>query len=174
MHIQAPSMPLAGAWCKSRQGDALNFDGHALGQLIDGDAAPSGLVGKVTLIHAIHLDKVIHRGEKDVDLDDLCKRRAGGRQHSRQVLDAQLRHLGNGGARRQGQQLAARTAGNLARAINGAARLDGLRLYRSGHPSRLPRAVGWARGGSARTRGRGREISNLCLGRRRKSLEIHT
>lgn len=46
------------------------------------DVAP---VGAVDLVH---LGKVGHVGQEDVDLDDLFERGAGGLENGRQVLDA--------------------------------------------------------------------------------------
>jgi hypothetical protein len=46
----------------------LNLDGHALGQLLDRDAATRRLVGKVLLEHAVHLGKVGHVVQEDVNL----------------------------------------------------------------------------------------------------------
>jgi len=49
-------------------GNALNLHRHALWQLLDGDTAPRGLVRKVLFEDAVHLGKVGHVVEEDVDL----------------------------------------------------------------------------------------------------------
>lgn len=54
--------------------NTLNLHGHALGQLIDRNAAPRRLMRKELLIDLIHLDEVIHRRQKHIDLDDLAER----------------------------------------------------------------------------------------------------
>lgn len=51
------------------EGNGFDFDGDALGQLLHGDARPSGLVREIRLVHFVHFGKVIHRGEEDRDLN---------------------------------------------------------------------------------------------------------
>jgi hypothetical protein len=53
--------------------NALNLNRHALRQLLDRHAAPRRLVRKVLLEHAVHLGKVRHVIEEDVDLDLFCQ-----------------------------------------------------------------------------------------------------
>jgi len=48
--------------------NALNLNRHTLGQLLDGNTAARRLVGEVLLVHAVHLGKVCHVVEEDVDL----------------------------------------------------------------------------------------------------------
>lgn len=48
--------------------NALDFDRHTLGQLLDSDAAARGLVCKVLLENAVHLGEVGHVVEEDIDL----------------------------------------------------------------------------------------------------------
>jgi hypothetical protein len=48
--------------------NALNLHRHALGQLLDGNAAARRLVRKVLLEHAVHLGKMSHVVEEDIDL----------------------------------------------------------------------------------------------------------
>lgn len=84
-------------------------------------------MGEELLVRLVHLGEVVHGGDEDVDLDDLCERRAGGGEHGGQVVDALLGHLADVvGAQRQ--DLAVGLAGDLARAVDGAAGLDGLRV----------------------------------------------
>jgi hypothetical protein len=48
--------------------NALNLDGHTLGQLFNRNTAARRLVREVLLVHAVHLGKVCHVVEEDVDL----------------------------------------------------------------------------------------------------------
>jgi hypothetical protein len=48
--------------------NALNLDGHTLGQLLNRNTAARRLVREVLLVHAVHLGKVCHVVEEDVDL----------------------------------------------------------------------------------------------------------
>lgn len=50
------------------QGNSLNLDWHALGELLDGNAGASWLVSEVLLVDAVHLGEVTHGSEEDVDL----------------------------------------------------------------------------------------------------------
>jgi len=69
------------------------------------------------LINPIHLGKMIHRRQKYIDLDDLLERGTCGGEDSRQVVDAELCHLGDG-VGFEGQDLARWCAGYLARAVD--------------------------------------------------------
>jgi hypothetical protein len=48
--------------------NGLDLNRHALGQLLDGNAGAGRLVGEVLLIDRVHLSKVVHGGDEDVDL----------------------------------------------------------------------------------------------------------
>ena len=50
------------------EGDSLNLDRHALGQLLDRHTGASRLVSEVLLIDRVHLGEVVHGGDEDVDL----------------------------------------------------------------------------------------------------------
>lgn len=50
--------------------NTLDLDLHVLGQGLDSNAAACGLVCEVLLEDAVHLSKVCHVVEEDVDLDD--------------------------------------------------------------------------------------------------------
>ena len=52
----------------SSKGDGLDLDGHALRQLLDGNARASRLVSKVLLVDRVHLGEVVHGGDEYVDL----------------------------------------------------------------------------------------------------------
>jgi len=49
--------------------NGLDLDRHALGQLLDGNAGASGLVGEVLFVDGVHLGEVVHGGDEDVDLE---------------------------------------------------------------------------------------------------------
>lgn len=110
-----------------RQSHTFDLDRDALGQLVNRDAAPGRLVHEELLVHGIHLSEVVHGGQEHVDLDDLVERGPRGREHRAEVLDAQLRHLGDA---RRGlcEDLAAGRARDLARAIDRVCGTDGLGL----------------------------------------------
>jgi hypothetical protein len=50
------------------KGNGLDLDRHTLGQLLDGNAGASRLVGEVLLVDRVHLGEVVHGGDEDVDL----------------------------------------------------------------------------------------------------------
>ena len=50
------------------EGDSLNLDRHALGQLLDRHTGASRLVSEVLLIDRVHLGEVVHSGNEHVDL----------------------------------------------------------------------------------------------------------
>jgi hypothetical protein len=55
----------------------------------EGDSRPRRLhIAPVRRIHLIHLGKVLHIGEKDIDLDDVLETRSCRFQDGAQVLDA--------------------------------------------------------------------------------------
>ncbi|KFY06950.1 hypothetical protein V492_07594 [Pseudogymnoascus sp. VKM F-4246] len=114
------------------QGNALNLDRDTLWQLLNSDAAPGWLVGEELLVGAVHLSKVVHGGDENVDLDDLLDGGSGGLEDGRQVADALLGHLGNG-VGGQGEDLAGGSAWDLAGAVDGGAGLDGLRVRARGY-----------------------------------------
>jgi hypothetical protein len=107
------------------QGNALNLDGGVLGQGLDGDAAAGGLVDHPLFVLLVHLGKVGHVGQEDVDLDNLLHRGAGLLEHGFEVLEAQRRLLGNG-ALGQG---ALGVEVNLTRAVDCGRGLDRVGLY---------------------------------------------
>ena len=80
---------------------------------------------KELLINAIHLRKVIHARQEDVDLDDLADIGACFFEDSGQVLDAEFGHLGDcrGGLR---EDLARGCAGDLPAAVDCGGSGDGL------------------------------------------------
>ena len=86
-------------------------------------------MGEELLVHAIHFGEAIHGGEEHVHLDDLLERRACSGENGREVADAQLRHLRDGGAAREREDLARGCAGDLPGAVDRAGRGDGLGLY---------------------------------------------
>lgn len=82
-------------------------------------------MGEELLIGRVHLSKIVHGGDEDVDLDDLGERGAGGSQHGRQVDDALLGHLAEG-VLWTCEDRAVGRAGDLARAEDHRGGLDGL------------------------------------------------
>lgn len=88
------------------ESSALNFDVRVQRQGLDSDASRQTLaeLQKVTVtnnlrsaglditpvggVNLVHLGKVVHVGEEDVDLDDLLQAGAGGLKNGREVLDA--------------------------------------------------------------------------------------
>ena len=50
------------------EGDSLNLNRHALGQLLDRHAGARRLVSEVLLVDRVHLGEVVHGGDEDVDL----------------------------------------------------------------------------------------------------------
>ena len=136
----------------SRQGDALNLDIDALGQLLHGDAAPGGLVDEplgILLVHALQgarsahctvtksgrgcsHGEVGHVGQEGIDLDHLLDGRAGLLKDSLEVGNASGSLLLDGAL----DQVALGIAGNLARAVDGGWGLDGLGLRRGSDRAR--------------------------------------
>lgn len=104
--------------------DALDLDRHTLGQLLNSHAAAGRLVRKVLLEDAVHLRKVRHIVEEDVDLDDLLNRCVRLLQDGDNVLAA-LRRLVCDVAL---DQRAGLVGGDLARHENLGAGDDGLGL----------------------------------------------
>jgi hypothetical protein len=49
----------------------LDLNGHAFGQLLDGNAGAGRLVGEVLLVDRVHLGEVVHGGDEDVDLQGI-------------------------------------------------------------------------------------------------------
>ena len=94
--------------------NALNLHGYPLGQLLDRDTAPRGLVRKVLLEHAVHLGEVRHVVQKHVYFDDLLDRGVGLLQDGEDVLAA-LRGLVGDAAADQG---AGFVGGDLARDVD--------------------------------------------------------
>lgn len=107
------------------QGNALNFNGNALWQLLNRNTAPGRLVREELLVGSVHLSEVVHGGDENVNLDNLLERRASSFENSRQVGDALLGHLADV-VGSQGEDLAGGRAWNLAGAVDGGAGLDGL------------------------------------------------
>jgi hypothetical protein len=68
--------------------NALNLHRHALRQLLDSNAAASGLMCEVLLKDAVHLSEVCHVVEEDIDLDDLLNGCVGLLQDGNDVLAA--------------------------------------------------------------------------------------
>lgn len=61
------------------------------------NSRPAGLdVAPVRAVHLVHLGKVAHVGQEDVDLDDLFEAGAGGLEDGGQVLDALVLFFGGG------------------------------------------------------------------------------
>jgi len=84
--LSSDRRPLAGGVVLQR--GALDLDVDALGQLLDGNTAPGGLVaGEVLLVHAVHAGKVGHVGQENVDLDDLVERAFGGLEDCSKVRE---------------------------------------------------------------------------------------
>lgn len=139
----------------SRQGDALNLDINALGQLLHGDAAPGGLVNEplgILLVHALQEamsvyctvnksgracphGEVGHVGQEGIDLDHLLDGRAGLLEDSLEVGNASGSLLLDGAL----DQVALGIAGNLARAVDGGGGLDGLGLLIGSEQSQTDR-----------------------------------
>lgn len=91
--------------------NALNLHRHPLRQLLDGNTAPRGLVGKVLLEHAVHLGEVRHVVQEHVHLDDFLNGRVGFLQDGQDVLAALGGFVGDAA----GDQGAGFVGGDLAR-----------------------------------------------------------
>ena len=50
------------------QSDALNLNGHTLGQLVNGNTAASRLVNEELLVGGVHFGEVGHVSEEDLDI----------------------------------------------------------------------------------------------------------
>lgn len=108
-----------------RKGDALDLDVDVLGQGLDGDAGPGGLLGEPLLVLDVHVGEQGHVGQEDVHLDDAVERRAGRGEDGLQVRDAGGRLHADGAL----DQVALGVAGDLPGAVDGRRRLDGVGLY---------------------------------------------
>ncbi|KAK6865858.1 hypothetical protein PG995_002386 [Apiospora arundinis] len=117
-----------------REGNALDLDIGAQGQLLHGHAATGGLVDHPLCVLLVHGGKVGHVADEDVNLNDLLQGRASGGQNSLQVLEAEGRLLAHGSLEHftRGIQV------DLAGAVDGRGSLDGVGLHREG-----PEAVTW-------------------------------
>ena len=80
---------------------------------------------KELLIRAVHLNEVVHARQENIYFHHLADVRAGGLQHGAQVLDAELRHGGDGGVG-EAEDRAAGCAGDLPGAVDHAGGGDGL------------------------------------------------
>lgn len=109
---------------QSRKRDALNLHIDALGQLLDGDAGPGGLVSEPLLVLRVHVGEGRHVGQEDVDFDDSLDGGASCGENGLQVRDARGRLLANGTL----DEVALGVAGDLARAVDGRGCLDGVGL----------------------------------------------
>lgn len=69
------------------------------------------------LVNPVHLDKVIHGSQKDIDLDDLGERAACCFEDGGEVLDAEFGHLGDCGGG-LGEDFASWRARDLAGAVD--------------------------------------------------------
>lgn len=78
------------------QSNTLNLNRNPLGQLVHSNTATSGLVHKELLIGSVHLRKVGHIGQEDIDLDDLGHLGPGGGQDRLDVVAAGLGLLADG------------------------------------------------------------------------------
>jgi hypothetical protein len=107
-----------------RKSNGLNLDVNALGKSLDSNAAASRLVGEPLLVLGVHIGKVVHVGQEDIDLDDLGDVGASGLNNGLEVLAA-LSSLLADSALDEGQ---IRGDGDLARAVDGRWGLDGLRV----------------------------------------------
>jgi hypothetical protein len=106
--------------------DALDLDRHTLGQLLDRDTAPRRLMRKVLLVDAVHLGKVGHVVEEDIDLDDPRHLHPRLRKYPHDILAAHLRLIRNAAL----DQIALCVGGDLARDEDVGACDDGLGLSR--------------------------------------------
>lgn len=111
-------------WEFLRESNALNLNVDSLGQLLDGHATAGGLVGKPLLVLLVHVGEQRHVGQEDVNLDDPLDGGTGGCEDSLQVGNADCCLLANGTF----HKIAIGVTGNLARAVNGGWRLDGVGL----------------------------------------------
>ena len=51
------------------EGDSLNLNRHALGQLLDRHAGARRLVSEVLLVDRVHLGEVVHSSNEHIDLE---------------------------------------------------------------------------------------------------------
>lgn len=106
----------------SLQGDRFDLDGHALGQLVDGDAGPGRLVREPFLVFAIHLGEVGHVGDEDAHADDFLHTAPSRFQNRFQISAACCRLIRD----RPLDQVARSISRDLAGTPDLAVRLDGL------------------------------------------------
>jgi hypothetical protein len=131
----------------SGKGNALNLDGNVLGQGLDSNTAPSRLMSKELLIHAVHLAEVAHVVQEH---GGLCQVSDGHQADSIQDMyldnptDVATRLLKNSNdivaaglslfCNATLDEFSVLVSGNLARYEEQRAGDDGLRLPRSGQP----------------------------------------
>jgi hypothetical protein len=108
------------------QSNALNLNKHSLGQLVHGNTAAGRLVHKELLIGSVHLSKVGHIGQEDVDLDNLGHLGTGGGQDGLDVVAAGLGEFADGAS----DEGAGGVGGDLAGDEDLAVGADSLRLDR--------------------------------------------
>jgi hypothetical protein len=95
---------------------------------VNSNTATSGLVHKELLIGSVHLRKVGHISQEDIDLDDLGHLRTGGGQNGLDVVAAGLGLLADGA----GDKGAGGVGGDLARDEDCAVGADCLGLWWEG------------------------------------------